>query len=113
MYSVSQFKPAWWLTNPHSQTLAAKFFRRKQKLVTFNETVELPDGDFIDLAWTEQPKPNNTRPIVVMLHGLEGSKDSHYAKGMLTALKNRGWIAVLMHFRGCSGKPNRQANETD
>jgi predicted alpha/beta-fold hydrolase len=110
MYSVSQFKPAWWLTNPHSQTLMAKFFRRKQKLVTLNETVELPDGDFIDLAWTEQPKKDNTRPIIVMLHGLEGSKDSHYAKGMLTALKNRGWIAVLMHFRGCSGKPNRQAS---
>ncbi len=29
---------------------------------------------------------------------------------MLTAIKARGWIAVLMHFRGCSGKPNRQAS---
>ncbi len=110
MYSTSQFKPAWWLTNAHFQTLAAKLFRHKQKLVTKNETLELPDGDFIDLAWTEKPQKNNTRPIVVMLHGLEGSKDSHYAKGMLNAIKERGWIAVLMHFRGCSGKPNRQAS---
>jgi len=110
MYSISKFKPAWWLTNAHFQTLAAKLFRRKQKLTTNTETLELPDGDFIDLAWTEHPKPNNTRPIVVILHGLEGSKDSHYAKGMLNAIKNRGWVAVLMHFRGCSGKPNRQAS---
>jgi predicted alpha/beta-fold hydrolase len=110
MYSASKFKPAWWLTNTHSQTVAAKFFRRKQKLVTYNETVELPDGNFIDLAWTDKPKQNNARPIIVILHGLEGSKDSHYAKGMLTAIKNQGWIAVLMHFRGCSGKPNRQAS---
>lgn len=110
MYSTSQFKPAWWLTNAHFQTLAAKFFRRKQSLLTNTETLELPDGDFIDLAWTEQPEKNNTRPIVVMLHGLEGSKDSHYAKGMLNAIKKRGWIAVLMHFRGCSGRPNRQAS---
>ena len=110
MYSASKFKPAWWLTNAHFQTLAAKFFRRKQQLQTKKETLELPDGDFIDLAWTEEPKKNNTKPIVVMLHGLEGSKDSHYAKGMLSAIKNRGWIAVLMHFRGCSGKPNRQAS---
>ncbi|MBL4942431.1 MAG: hydrolase [Colwellia sp.] len=109
-HSTSKFKPAWWLRNAHFQTLAAKFFRRKHKLVTNTETLELPDGDFIDLAWTEQPQKNNTRPIVVMLHGLEGSKDSHYAKGMLTAIKDRGWIAVLMHFRGCSGKPNRQAS---
>jgi predicted alpha/beta-fold hydrolase len=110
MHSASKFKPAWWLTNAHFQTLAAKFFRRKQQLKTNSETLELPDGDFIDLAWTERPKKNNTKPIVVILHGLEGSKDSHYAKGMLTAIKARGWIAVLMHFRGCSGKPNRQAS---
>ncbi|MCW8864712.1 MAG: hydrolase [Colwellia sp.] len=110
MYSASKFKPAWWLTNAHFQTLAAKFFRRNQQLKTNNETLELPDGDFIELAWTEQPQKDNTKPIVVMLHGLEGSKDSHYAKGMLSAIKARGWIAVLMHFRGCGGKPNRQAS---
>lgn len=110
MHSVSEFKPAWWLTNPHLQTLAAKLFRRNQKLITQAETLELPDGDFIDLAWTEKPLENNTRPIVVVLHGLEGSKDSHYAKGMLNAIKERGWLGVLMHFRGCSGKPNRQAS---
>jgi len=110
MFSTSEFKPAWWLTNAHLQTLAAKLFRRKHSIHTDTETLELPDGDFIDLAWTEKPKKNNTRPIVVMLHGLEGSKDSHYAKGMLDAIKKRGWIAVLMHFRGCSGKPNRQAS---
>lgn len=110
MYSVSKFKPAWWLTNAHCQTLAAKLFRHQQKLVTLTETVELPDGDFIDLAWTEQTEKNNTRPIVVILHGLAGSKDSHYARGMLNAIKHRGWIAVLMHFRGCSDKPNRQAS---
>ena len=110
MYSTSQFKPAWWLKNAHFQTLAAKLFRRKHILNTQAETLELPDGDFIELAWTEKTKLNNTRPIVVVLHGLEGSKDSHYAKGMLNAIKNRGWIGVLMHFRGCSGKPNRQAS---
>ncbi|MDP7591407.1 MAG: hydrolase [Litorilituus sp.] len=110
MYSVSKFKPAWWLTNAHFQTLAAKFFRRNQKIITNSEVLELPDGDFVDLAWTEQPESNTTKPIVVMLHGLEGSKDSHYAKGMLNAIKGRGWIAVLMHFRGCGGKPNRQAS---
>ncbi len=110
MYSASKFKAAWWLTNPHLQTLAGKLLRCKQKIATYAETLELPDGDFVDLAWTEQPKQNNTRPIVVMLHGLGGSKDSHYARSMLKAIKERGWIAVLMHFRGCSGKPNRQAS---
>ncbi|MGL1956006.1 MAG: hydrolase [Colwellia sp.] len=110
MHSLSKFKPAWWLTNAHCQTLAAKLFRHKDVLTTTHEIVELPDGDFIDLAWTEQPEENNTRPIVVLLHGLEGSKNSHYAKGMLKAIKARGWIAVLMHFRGCGEQANRQAS---
>lgn len=104
----SQFKAAWWLSNPHLQTMAAKWLRRNEHVVTLEQTLELPDGDFIDLAWTELPDTDSTRPIVVLLHGLEGSVDSHYAIGMLNAIKKRGWIGVLMHFRGCSGRPNRQ-----
>jgi len=109
MFSKSSFKAAWWLANPHLQTIAAKWLRRKEKLTTITETLELPDGDFIDLAWTEIPEPNNTKPIIVILHGLEGSVDSHYVKGMLATIKHRGWIGLLMHFRGCSGRENRQA----
>ncbi len=109
MFKKSPFKAAWWLTNPHLQTIAAKFLRRNEKLKTITETVELPDGDFIDLAWTHLPQTNNTQPIVVILHGLEGSVDSHYVKGMLATIKQRGWIGLLMHFRGCSGRANRQA----
>ncbi|WDE05637.1 hydrolase [Thalassomonas viridans] len=108
MFYQSQFKAAWWLANPHLQTIAAKYLRRKTPLATVTETLELPDGDFIDLAWTEIPAAGNTRPLVVILHGLEGSVNSHYAQGMLRAVKALGWIGVVMHFRGCSGRPNRQ-----
>ncbi|TWX73039.1 hydrolase [Colwellia sp. C1TZA3] len=109
MFTKSSFSPAWWLKNPHCQTIAAKFFRRGHTINTTNETLELPDGDFVDLAWTEKVSPSCSRPIVAVLHGLEGSKNSHYAKGMLSAIKAQGWIGVLMHFRGCSGRPNRMA----
>lgn len=109
MHQTSQFKPAWWLTNPHMQTLGAKLFRRNP-IVTFPENIELPDGDFIELAWTEVPTSNNSKPITVVLHGLEGSKDSHYANRMLAAIKSKDWIGVLMHFRGCGEMTNRKAN---
>jgi predicted alpha/beta-fold hydrolase len=109
MFIKSSFNPAWWLKNPHCQTIAAKFFRRGHAINTTNETLELPDGDFVDLAWTEKVSPSCSRPIIAVLHGLEGSKNSHYAKGMLSAIKAQGWIGVLMHFRGCSGRPNRMA----
>jgi predicted alpha/beta-fold hydrolase len=109
MFTKSSFSPAWWLKNPHIQTMAAKFFRRHHTLETIDEVLELPDGDFVDLAWTEKVSSNCKRPIVAVLHGLEGSKNSHYAKGMLSAIKAQGWVGVLMHFRGCSGRPNRMA----
>lgn len=109
MFSYSQFKPAWWLSNAHGQTMLAKLLQHKPNVANIIETIELPDGDFVDLAWTEQPSASNNKPIVVVLHGLEGSKDSHYARGMIHAIKAKNWIGVVIHFRGCSGRPNRQA----
>ena len=107
MFKSSSFKPAWWLSNPHFQTMAAKFLRRNEKVVTCREIVQLPDNDSLELAWTELPKGQENKPIIILLHGLEGSVDSHYAKGMLKTLKAHGWIGVLMHFRGCGQYPNK------
>ncbi|NMP30415.1 hydrolase [Thalassotalea sp. M1531] len=105
----STFKPAWWLRNAHLQTILAKSFKKNQQLSLHQTTLETPDDDFLDLVWTELPESSNTKPIIVILHGLEGSAESHYAKGMLAAIKQQGWIGLLMHFRGCSGRPNRKA----
>jgi len=99
------FKPAWWCRNPHLQTLWPVFFRRHLRPRLRRERLELPDGDFVDLDWTQ----NERGPIVILLHGLEGSSRSHYARGMLNTLPRHGLRAVLMHFRGCSGEPNRLA----
>ena len=57
----------------------------------------------MDLCWS----PGGLGPIVLVLHGLEGSVASPYARGLLAAVHARGWRGVLMHFRGCSGRPNR------
>jgi uncharacterized protein len=99
------FKPAWWLRNPHLQTLWPVFFRRRPRPSLRRERLELPDGDFVDLDWTL----NDSGPIVIIFHGLEGSSRSHYARGMLTSLPQHGMRAVVMHFRGCSGESNRLA----
>jgi hypothetical protein len=99
------FKPAWWLRNPHLQTLWPVFFRRRPRPPLRRERLELPDGDFVDLDWTL----NASGPIVIIFHGLEGSSRSHYARGMLTSLPQQGMRAVVMHFRGCSGESNRLA----
>jgi predicted alpha/beta-fold hydrolase len=103
--SVIRFKPAWWCRGPHLQTLWPVLFRRRARPAMRRERLELPDGDFLDLDWTG----DGHGPIVILLHGLEGNSRSHYARGMLQALPGAGMRAVLMHFRGCSGEPNRLA----
>ena len=98
------FNAAWWLRSPHLQTIWPVLFRRRPKLHTVSERIELPDGDFLDLSW---PAEHRTAPIVLILHGLEGSLQSHYAGSTIKALCERGFSPIFMHFRGCSGMPNR------
>lgn len=102
---ASSFQPAWWLRGPHAQTLWASTLRRTPRPRLRRERLELPDGDFLDLEWAV----GGEGPVVLLLHGLEGSVKSNYASGLLSALQRDGYTAVLMHFRGCSGEPNRLA----
>jgi len=85
------------------QTLWPYLFRRMPRVELRRERLGLPDGDFLDLDWTE----NSHGPIVIVLHGLEGSSDSKYARGLLKAVHEHGWRGMVMHFRGCSGEHNR------
>ena len=89
-------------------TVYPVLFRPRLALETRRERFTLPDGDFVDLDWVDPP-PGTTAPLTVLvLHGLEGSIESPYARGLLSAMRARGWRGVLMHFRGCSGEPNRR-----
>lgn len=102
---TNRFKPAWWLPNSHLQTIwPAICHTRNVQISLERERLELPDGDFVDLDWVSGHQDG---PIVLILHGLEGSIDSHYAKSLLAKFAERGWCGVFMHFRGCSGVPNR------
>ncbi len=107
MIVESSFKPAWWMRNPHLQTILPRFYRKRHSIETIDEQLELPDGDFVELCWTDKPDPNSTKPLVVLFHGLGGSIDSFYARGMMEVIAKNGWTGVLMHFRGCGKKTNR------
>jgi hypothetical protein len=47
------------------------------------------------------------RPLLLVLHGLEGSARSHYVQGLLREGPARGWRALALNFRSCSGELNR------
>lgn len=99
------FRPAWWLPGGHLQTLWPFFFSRGEAQSFERERLDLADGDFIDLDWDAQAPLDG--PLVLVLHGLEGSSDSMYVRRLLPQLRTHGLRAVIMHFRGCSGESNR------
>ena len=103
----SSFKPAWWLANAHLQTLWSTFFRPIPDLSLHNIRLTLPDKDFLDISVSSNIAGKETnKPIVLLLHGLEGSINSPYAKPLIKTLAEAGYGVYFMHFRGCSGEIN-------
>lgn len=102
--AVSAYRSPHWLPGGHAQTLYPYLFFRPPLAILRRERVDTPDGDFVDLDWIDGPPGS---PVVVLFHGLEGSSRSHYSLGLLRAAARRGWRAVVPHWRGCSGEPNR------
>ena len=98
------FRPAWGAAGPQRQTLLAHLIRRPRPPPLRRERVDTHDGDFLDLDWLDVPKD---RPHVLVLHGLEGSPGSGYVRATLNEIAGRGWGAVAMAWRSCSGEPNR------
>jgi predicted alpha/beta-fold hydrolase len=68
--------------------------------------VPTPDADFDQRDGRAAPARPGA-PLLLLLHGLEGSCRSHYARGLLALARAEGWRAVVLNFRSCSGEPNR------
>lgn len=93
-----------WLPGGHLQTIYPSLFIRVPAIDYRRERLELADGDFLDIDWTDGQAG---APTVVLFHGLEGSADSHYARDLMARVRTRGWHGAVAHFRGCSGEDNR------
>ncbi len=106
MIIQSSFKPAWWLKNTHLQTIFPAFFRTLPSPSTLKrERLSTRDNDFLDIDCCGEAG----QPIVILLHGLTGSSESGYIKGLQHTLAQRGLRTVALNFRGCSGESNRLA----
>ncbi len=101
---MGPFKPAWWLRGRHRQTVWNRMLRFRQQVATTRARWTTPDGDFLDLDFMDGPVAS---PQLLVVHGLEGSSDRKYVRGLLGLAAERGWRGVALNFRGCSGTPNR------
>ena len=99
-----KFRPAFGLANAHAQTIWPSLFRKVRPLPVLREPwprLDRDDGVIDMVLLPAQPD----RPGVLMLHGLEGSGDSVYLRGMMTALHAAGFNVAALEFRSCGPTP--------
>jgi predicted alpha/beta-fold hydrolase len=112
MHATQSYRAPVWLPGGNLQTLYPALLAPRPAIPYHRQRWETPDGDFIDLDWTADPESGmrldaRSRALLVLFHGLEGSSNSHYARALMRAAMQRGWLGVVVHFRGCSGEINR------
>jgi predicted alpha/beta-fold hydrolase len=100
---MPEFTPPWWLRNPHAQTVFGRIVRPRRLVELERETIETPDGDELVLDHLAA----GSRPSIrfMLMHGLEGSSNSVYMQGLLSAIARRGASATAINFRSCARDP--------
>lgn len=108
-FQLEPFRPARGIANCHMQTIAGRYGRRPDGIIFHRWRIDTPDGDFLDLDFPEVAGhlPADDAPLVLLLHGLEGSARALYAYEMYRQLAQRGIRSVGLNYRSCSGVINR------
>jgi len=98
------FEPHWMLRGGHAQTIGAAFAPRtfavgegEEKLFRVDAETQLKGV----CHW--QAGKGRELPVIVIVHGLEGSSDSNYARGIADKAFARGFHAIRMNQRNCGG----------
>jgi len=97
----SDFLPTIPFRNTHFNTMYRPLFMKdvanfsRKRLTTW-------DHDFIDLDFSLV----GSETLVLLIHGLEGSSESHYMISTTNHLKNKGLDTVCFNLRSCSGEDN-------
>jgi predicted alpha/beta-fold hydrolase len=99
-----RYEPARWIPGPDAMTVFGSLLRPPPAVPLERERWELQDGDFIDVDRLVGPRD---APLLLALHGLEGNTSAHYLRGLLHGAMERGWRALALNFRTCSGSVNR------
>lgn len=92
------------LFSKHLETIYPALFRKVEQVQYQRERIDTPDDDFLDLDWIK----NKNKKLVIISHGLEGSADRPYMKGMAKVFSEKNYDVLAWNFRGCSEEMNRQ-----
>jgi predicted alpha/beta-fold hydrolase len=102
--SAAPFVARRWLENGHVMTLYAWGRPRTFPALPPAEPRLIrvtPDTQVLAHCYWQPDR--SSRPTILALHGLEGSSDAHYMRGLADKAWRRGWNAVLLNQRNCGG----------
>lgn len=102
--TLPPYIPPRWMRNGHVMTVAAWARRREFPALPVPERRLFQvstDSRVLGVCYW-QPRRRDC-PTLVALHGLEGSSDAHYMRGLADKAWRRGWNAVLLNQRNCGG----------
>jgi predicted alpha/beta-fold hydrolase len=99
------FEPRRGLTNGHLQTIVGNYLPRPPfRCPSASETVEVDpsDGSRVRCLCDWQPEPERPKRLtVVLVHGLEGSSESRYIRGIAARAWEAGCNVIRMNMRNC------------
>lgn len=96
------FEPHPLLKNGHLMTVASTFWRREFHLQPAEDRLFQVDPESRILGHCHwQPGKSTATPVVVVVHGLEGSSGSGYMRGIAEKAALRGFHAIRLNQRNC------------
>ena len=98
----SSYRAPYYLPGGLLQTVIAGRWPRPS-LSMDRETLELKDGDFVDLDWMTR----NQKELIIVTHGLEGSSQSQYIIDLCNHPDALKFDILAWNCRSCSGRMNR------
>jgi predicted alpha/beta-fold hydrolase len=102
MLRPSDYRSPWYLPGADLQTIVPHL-RRIEEVSYRRQRIELVDGDFVDVDWSEKGRDS----LVIIAHGLEGHSRRPYILSTVRAFNAAGWDALAWNMRACSGEMNR------
>jgi predicted alpha/beta-fold hydrolase len=105
MPPVSQdFSPHPLLKNGHVMTVASAFWRRSFNLPSPEDRLFQvdPESKILGRCHWQQGRDKSAL-LLVLVHGLEGSSDSNYMRGIAEKAWNHGFHVIRLNQRNCGG----------
>jgi uncharacterized protein len=101
---LENFEPHPVLRSAHMMTVAPVFWPRTFSLPPPEDRLFQVDSESRLLAHCHwQPGKPSDAPVIVIVHGLEGSSNSDYSRGIAEAAFKRGYNAIRINQRTCGG----------